>query len=67
MKTEWVWGTLNRIIKRDEDGTYVFDCLLLNEPHQDFQVHQGARVLVTVQETANAINLWCLGVVPEGL
>lgn len=53
---ELVWGRLEGVL-----GEYYFDCKMLNEPNQDFGLHMGERVMVSVREIEGGVSPICLG------
>jgi hypothetical protein len=53
---EVVWGRLENSI-----DDHRFECELLNEPDQDFGLHAGERVVISVQEVPKGVSSVCLG------
>jgi len=59
---EWIWA---KLIQRAADGLFV--CRLLNEPLQDFGLHEGDLVHVAVSERGDGLASICVGKAEGGV
>ncbi|MEI7847823.1 MAG: hypothetical protein WCK35_18620 [Chloroflexota bacterium] len=53
---EVVWGRLENSIDDNR-----FECVLLNEPDQEFGLHAGEHVVISVREISKGVSSVCLG------